>query len=91
MSLSLSRALGRRIRNIIESYGPIGQRQPLGELCKAPSRPTSRQMARALQVLRQNALEMDRLQVEQESQKKRSETDRRALMMKNGGRFRAKR
>ncbi len=46
-------------------------------------------MARAVQVFKENALRVERLQAEQEAMKRRSEEDRRALMLKMADDFEA--
>ncbi|MDD5585856.1 MAG: methyl-accepting chemotaxis protein [Alphaproteobacteria bacterium] len=87
LSLSLSRALGRRIRNIIDATVQLANGNHSVSVRGGESADEVGQMARALQVLRQNALEMDRLQVEQEAQKKQAESDRRALMLRTADDF----
>jgi methyl-accepting chemotaxis protein len=87
LSLFLSRALGRRIRTIINATVRLAQGDNSVNVQDGESADEIGQMARALQVLRQNALETEHLRTDQEKQKKQSEAERRALMLQTADDF----
>jgi methyl-accepting chemotaxis protein len=87
LSLIISRGITLPLGAITAAMGRLAGGDKTIEVKYTEQRDEIGALARALETFKSNAIEMDRLQAENEAQKKRAEAEQRALMLKTADEF----